>query len=56
MCAEPEGQGEIGLLLAQAFEASGIPFALYEKEKEGHHPHGLADPAPLADFLEAHTR
>jgi dienelactone hydrolase len=42
-------------LLEQAYEGSGVPFVVFAKEKGGHHPHGLTDPSPIADFIVAHT-
>ena len=33
----------------------GGTFKVIHKEKVGHHPHSLKDPAPLVDFVLKHT-
>lgn len=43
---------ENGALLAEAYRKHEVPLLLIGKEDCGHHPHGLEDPAPIADFIE----
>lgn len=43
---------ENGIFLKQAYEKTDIPFFFKLKPGCDHHPHGLEDPAELADFLE----
>ena len=45
---------ENGAVLEKAYRAASLPLAVHGKEGCGHHPHGLEDPTPIADFIEAH--
>ena len=46
---------ENGQLLAEFYEKNGGVIEVYVKENCDHHPHGLEDPRPIADFLEKQT-
>ena len=46
---------ENGIALERAYREKGIPLFCVGKPGCGHHPHGLEDPVPLADFIEKHT-
>jgi pimeloyl-ACP methyl ester carboxylesterase len=43
-------------VLKARYEALGGKITVIEKKGIGHHPHGLADPAPIVDFILAHAR
>ncbi|MBR2949296.1 MAG: alpha/beta hydrolase [Lachnospiraceae bacterium] len=43
---------ENGQILAEFYRKNGGTIEVYIKENCDHHPHGLKDPAPIADFLE----
>ena len=45
---------ENGLLLQEAYEAAGLPLAVFIKPGCDHHPHGLADPTPVVEFILQH--
>ena len=42
---------ENGLFLKKAYEEAGIPLEVYIKKGGDHHPHGLSDNTPIADFI-----
>jgi pimeloyl-ACP methyl ester carboxylesterase len=42
------------LLLQQRFEALGGNITVIAKPGVAHHPHSLADPGPIADFIMSH--
>lgn len=42
---------ENGKVLAEAYDSAGIEYRLVVTEGRGHHPHGLADPTQIVDFL-----
>lgn len=46
---------ENGAVLERYYKNAGLPLFCVGKKGCGHHPHGLEDPKPLADFIEAHT-
>ena len=46
---------ENGLVLEEAYKKAGLPLFCVGKKGCGHHPHGLEDPTPLADFIEANA-
>lgn len=46
---------ENGLVLENAYKAAGLPLFVVGKPHCAHHPHGLEDPKPLADFIEANA-
>lgn len=39
----------------QRYKELGGEFVVFHKPGVGHHPHGLDDPTPVADFIEKHT-
>jgi pimeloyl-ACP methyl ester carboxylesterase len=41
--------------LAERYRQLGGSITLIPKPGVGHHPHGLADPAPIVDFIMRHT-
>ncbi len=43
---------ENGLLLEKAYRKAGVPIQVICKEGCGHHPHGLEEPAVVADLIE----
>lgn len=43
---------ENGARVAAAYRTAGAPLAVWGKPGCGHHPHGLPDMSPVADFLE----
>ena len=47
---------ENGGLLAEAYDAAGVPNLVIGKPGCGHHPHGLDDPTPIVDFIVDHAR
>ncbi len=47
---------ENGILVQRAYEAAGLDMEVYLKPGGDHHPHGLADPAPVIDFIERHMK
>jgi pimeloyl-ACP methyl ester carboxylesterase len=49
---------ENGKLLADYYESQGKGHLVkvFGKEGGGHHPHGLPDPAPIADFITEHDK
>ena len=47
---------ENGRLLEEAYEGYPGLLTVLPCALRGHHPHGLADPAPIADFIEAACR
>ncbi len=42
---------ENGKLVLDAYRAAGAPIHVFCKEGGDHHPHGMPDPAPLADLI-----
>ncbi|MEI6647322.1 MAG: alpha/beta hydrolase [bacterium] len=46
---------ENGAVLQKFYESKGLFFRLMRKPKEGHHPHGLADPAEIVRFIRMNT-
>ncbi len=46
---------ENGAVLQKFYESKGLFFRLMMKSKEGHHPHGLADPAEIVRFIRMNT-
>lgn len=42
---------ENGQLLTEAYEKTDIPFLAVPRDWQGHHPHGLADPAQIVEFI-----
>ena len=46
--------GENGILLEKAYKENGIDLEVFIKPGCGHHPHGLPDPKPIADFISNH--
>jgi acetyl esterase/lipase len=46
---------ENGARIEQQYKAAGATFRLILHKGEGHHPHGLADPYPVADFVQIYT-
>jgi pimeloyl-ACP methyl ester carboxylesterase len=44
------------VILKQRYEALGGEIKVIVKHGFKHHPHGLDDPTPLADFILAHTK
>lgn len=47
---------ENGIYIEKAYEATDIPFEVYIKPGCNHHPHGLEDPTPVADFIERNLK
>lgn len=47
---------ENGIYIKKAYENTDIPFEVYIKPGCNHHPHGLEDPAPAADFIERNLK
>ena len=47
--APPEFNAEI---VRELYEAAGAPIKVWCQPLYGHHPHGLADPQPLLDYIE----
>ena len=45
---------ENGVFLEKAYKDSGVEIAVYIKPGCDHHPHGLADPTPVVDFILRH--
>ena len=43
---------ENGLAVQRAYEKTDIPFEVYIKPGCDHHPHGLDDVTPIADFID----
>ena len=43
---------ENGAVLEKAYRQAGLPLSVHGKQGCGHHPHGLANPAPIIDFIE----
>lgn len=46
---------ENGAILKARYEKLGGPVQLILQEGVGHHPHGLADPTPVMDFIKQHS-
>jgi hypothetical protein len=46
---------ENGARMQAAYAKAGGVFKMILRENEGHHPHGLEDPAPVVDFLHYHA-
>ncbi len=42
---------ENGIHVLRHYEAAGLPIFKHEKAGCGHHPHGMADPAPLVKYI-----
>jgi alpha-beta hydrolase superfamily lysophospholipase len=42
-------------LIEQRYQALGEKMKVFHKPGVGHHPHGLEDPAPLVELIEAYT-
>lgn len=47
---------ENGALLEAAYRAAGVPICTFGKEGCAHHPHGLADPAPVVEYILQYDR
>lgn len=43
---------ENGYLLEKAYKEADVPLEVYLKPGCDHHPHGLEDPTPIADFID----
>jgi acetyl esterase/lipase len=46
---------ENGAVLQKFYESKGLFFRLMMRPKEGHHPHGLSDPAEIVRFIRMNT-
>ena len=46
---------ENGALLEAAYRRHGLEIEVYIKPGCGHHPHGLADPSPIVNFMLSHA-
>ena len=46
---------ENGARIEQQYKKLGGTFDLILRKGEGHHPHGLSDPKPVADFIQRHA-
>lgn len=46
---------ENGAFIEKAYREAGLPFELYIKPGCDHHPHGLADPKPVFEFIMKHA-
>ena len=46
---------ENGARMEQQYKKLGGTFELILRQGEGHHPHGLADPKPVVDFIQRHA-
>ena len=46
---------ENGIFVQEACKNAGTEIEVYLKPGCDHHPHGLADPAPITDFILRHT-
>ena len=46
---------ENGALLEAEYKRRGLELEVYIKPGCGHHPHGLADPAPIIEFMQRHA-
>ena len=46
---------ENGARMEQTYRESGGTFRLIMQKGEGHHPHGLPDPWPVADFIQLYS-
>lgn len=47
---------ENGLVLARAYQGTGIPLRVWLKKGCDHHPHGLEDPSEVLDFIGSVAR
>jgi hypothetical protein len=47
---------ENGARMERDYRRLGGTFEVIHRKDEGHHPHGLADPTPVVDFILRHTR
>jgi hypothetical protein len=47
---------ENGARMKEQYEKLGGTFQLIMREGEGHHPHGLKDPAPVVDFIQRYAQ
>lgn len=47
---------ENGILLEEEYRKTDLPFFSVCREGCGHHPHGLEEPTPLADFIENNSK
>lgn len=47
---------ENGIYIEKAYKKTDIPFEVYIKPGCNHHPHGLEDPTPAADFIERNLK
>lgn len=47
---------ENGLVLEKYLRANGGVIEVFGKENCGHHPHGLSDPTPIADFISKYGK
>jgi len=47
---------ENGGVMEKIYKQKGGDFKLVWRAEEGHHPHGLPDPAPVVDFIAEHSR
>lgn len=46
---------ENGRVLERFYRTHALPLKVISRSAAGHHPHGLEDPAPMIEFVEAHT-
>jgi hypothetical protein len=42
-------------VIEQRYKALGGTITVFRKPGVGHHPHGLDDPKPVVDLIEAYT-
>lgn len=47
---------ENGVMVERAYKQAGVEIEVYIKPGCDHHPHGLADPTPVVDFILRHER
>ena len=47
---------ENGRVLERFYRTHNLPMKVICRSAAGHHPHGLEDPAPMIEFIEAHLR
>jgi len=47
---------ENGRVLERFYRAYGLPMKVISRSAAGHHPHGLEDPAPMIEFVEAYIK
>lgn len=47
---------ENGRVLEHFYRTHALPLKVISRSTAGHHPHGLEDPAPMIEFVEAHIK